>query len=130
MRIITVILLVSCFCFLSTRSALVFSYFKWNQNYIIANFCENKEVKKYTCHGNCRLSKMMQTMEQKERPASAPIIPNLQLEEFFPSVEKNDFTILSEILAFISPNFNYTNLRDQILVTNIFHPPKESPFIV
>ncbi len=73
---------------------------------------------------------MMQTMEQKERPASAPIIPNLQLEEFFPSVEKNDFTILSEILAFISPNFNYTNLRDQILVTNIFHPPKESPFTV
>lgn len=124
MRLLTILLMVFCFCFLSTRNALVFSYFKWNQEYIIANFCENKAVKEYTCQGNCRLSKMMKATEEQDRPASAPIIPNLQLEEFFSVVEKSDMLIPKQLFAFVSLNDYYTPLVGRLLATAIFHPPK------
>ncbi len=66
-------------------------------------------------------------MEEKERSASAPIIPNLQLEQFFPSVEKNDFTQPSEISILSYPNFYYLSLSDQLLITSIFQPPRDPP---
>ena len=42
--------------------------FKWNQDYIAQNLCENKAKPKLKCEGNCQLTKMMAAEEHDTAP--------------------------------------------------------------
>lgn len=127
MRYFIVISLVFSFCFLSMRSTLVYSYFKWNQEYITANFCVNRAVKESKCNGNCRLKDMMEVSEQTDQPQSVPIIPNLQVEEFYWPSTNDLANLVIDFYTFISPNFTDSFLLDRLSVQRIFHPPEHAP---
>ena len=44
--------------------------FKWNQDYIAQNLCENKAKPILKCEGNCQLTKMMAAEEKDTAPSN------------------------------------------------------------
>lgn len=124
MRFFISIALILSFCFLSLRSVMVFSYFKYNQEYITANFCINKEVKESSCHGSCQFKKMMDAEQTKNQVPGLPIIPNFQLEEFFPLLDNMNLWGYSSNDDQSNKNFVYQLPDDRLAVYGLFHPPR------
>jgi len=47
-----------------------FAYWKINQNYIIENFCVNKDKPKMHCNGKCHLSKQLEKVDETKQDKS------------------------------------------------------------
>ena len=95
--------------------------FKWNQDYIAQNLCENKAKPMLRCEGKCHLKKMMAEEEQDTTP-----------------LKKNTRSTLAEVLfsfeiavtCFPFPGYKKTlhhstdkSWKNILPVFSIFHPP-------
>ncbi|HRX29554.1 MAG TPA: hypothetical protein P5235_09210 [Saprospiraceae bacterium] len=107
---------------LSIRDLFTYSYFVINQDFIVENFCINKDKPQLMCNGSCYLNKNLKDNQDTTDKIPNPIkekkstieylgIENLlwkteiKIDDHSPILEKENF-------------FSYNYLSE------IFHPPK------
>jgi len=95
--------------------------FKWNQDYIAQNFCENKAKPKLKCEGNCQLTKMMAAEEKKTAPLKKNIRSALAevLFSFEPAITVFSFSVRKKMLHHSTDK----SWKHILPVFPIFHPP-------
>lgn len=112
----------------TTKSIVTFVSFKWNQDYIAATLCENKQQPKLECDGKCYLKKQI---EQQQESDESPLLPKKgqYFFDFFLAQEKK---LLN--LSFFKRSINVAqlaktifplnaNLHSRLFVYKILRPP-------
>ncbi len=121
MRLGIIILMIVILMVHALSFTLVYVSFKMHQDYIVANYCVQKDERVNTCQGHCQLTNEMQDQEK----------------------QKNDNPMFQEgwmNICFLKPGSGFqfelmlSQIRDQkifngslyssIFIYKIFHPPK------
>lgn len=88
-----------------------------NRDYIILNYCVNRDQPKKKCHGKCHLGKMLSAGEKKEIPSNPKEIKEtllfFSLTEFF-AVRGDSAPLLFHVITPVLP------VRPG---SGVFHPP-------
>lgn len=100
------------------RDVVVYSIFKWQQEYISKNECVNRNVTKNSCHGNCVLAERLeQPQDSPEDPFSLPETQNVKLDfigpEILDNVQCHSFERPEYSESIMSPFRGYTLLLGQ-----------------
>lgn len=95
------------------------TYYSVNIEYIIKEFCENKDKPELNCKGKCYLKKKMAQADESEKKTNE-IFKQLEFPAFIPN------SILSLSLKSIEIETDYALINDLYNYRNhirIFHPP-------
>ena len=109
-------------------SPILFLDYELRKDYIIQNYCVNKERPELHCDGKCYLSqRIQQAQAQDEQRATNQFISELfsletvEINTFF-SFTMGDFIVLAEEQANYVYEVHFPSMRGQ----SIFHPPQNS----
>jgi len=107
---------------LSIRDLFTYSYFVINQDFIVENFCINKDKPQLMCNGSCYLNKNL-----KDNQDTTDKIPN-PLKEKKSTIE---YLVIENLLwkteikiDYHSPILEKENFFSYNYLSEIFHPPK------
>ena len=94
-----------------------------NKDYIIENYCINKEKPEMKCNGKCHMKKMLsKTKESEQESFPAGTINFKSVSYILPQINKE---VLFKNKPSISSNTKYRELlRNTHYFIDIFHPPK------
>ncbi len=119
-RIVAITLLIALIsCNLSRF--FVYAGFSFNQKYIAAQLCENKDRPWLHCNGHCYLMKKLRQAEEKEQGTERQIQKSLFQEAFFTTVDLPQFH--NNLLQLI--NTPYQPLQPVQTYSAVFHPPQQ-----
>ncbi len=96
--------------------------FQINQDYIIENFCENKDKPLIDCGGQCHLNKQLQTSEEKENQILKIIKSTFEVF-YYSNEEATDFERRNVQISNAMNSF-YVVINASLIVVDIFHPPR------
>ena len=118
--IILSIILIGLVLINSTKSSLVYTYYKLDPVGFIENLCENNDKPELQCNGKCQLKKVAEsTSKDNEEP-----IRLIDFKEILLYNEKPFEYLFNKILIQKKTCFNYSNLYSYIKLQNCFHPPQ------
>lgn len=103
--------------------AVITMAFKVNQDYIAANFCENKDKPEMHCNGRCMLVKKLKQAEQNEEKQRTENLAKTALLYFC----KIHLLAVKNPLSDLKPQgFNpfYLNFKPSLFANDIFKPPQ------
>lgn len=104
----------------STKSSLVYTYYKLDPVGFIENLCENNDKPELQCNGKCQLKKVAESnSKDSEDPISL-----IDFKEILLYKEKPFEYFFNEILFKKKTAFKYSNLYTSIKLQNCFHPPQ------
>ena len=104
----------------STKSSLVYTYYKLDPVGFIENLCENNDKPELQCNGKCQLKKVAEsTSKDSEEPISL-----IDFKEILLYNEKPFEYLFNKILIKKKTCFNYSNLYSYIKLQNCYHPPQ------
>jgi hypothetical protein len=96
----------------------------FNNDFIVENYCVNKDVEEFTCNGSCHLSKQINKVDEQSTPKESNIPSIYELESLLNLSSENSDQYLA-IEESINPlNIYYCNLLTQEVTYDIFHPPQ------
>lgn len=96
----------------------------FNNDFIVENYCENKDVEEFTCNGSCHLSKQINKVDDQTAPKESNIPSIYELESSLNLNSESSFQHLS-LEESVNPfNIYYFNLLTQEVAYDIFHPPQ------
>lgn len=94
-----------------------------NYNYIVSEFCENRDKPILTCNGKCYLEKQVEQQLNLSHNKEAPNPPKVDYEKFISIKEVHLNCSLTDVNQFhISPYF-HNKLNENNLPNSIFRPP-------
>lgn len=67
------------------------THFVVNKEYVIANYCVNKEAPELKCDGKCHLRKFVQIQKEEQPTEKVPQLPISSLQELFSLILFVDF---------------------------------------
>lgn len=104
---------------------LLYLDFELRKDYIVANFCVNRDKPKLHCNGKCYLAKRMaQANKQEERQARKAYMASLIFQVM--NTSSADIFPTQAFYTGIRPalTFNYYSVfRAMLVADEIFHPP-------
>ena len=113
---------------LGSQSSKLFIYisFKINQEFIAKELCENKDVPKMNCNGNCYLAKQLKAEEEKEKEEQVPIEQRVKLDVLFIAEvqSSNDFFDTTFEAISLIDNIHFTPQKGYL--SKVFQPPPNS----
>lgn len=118
--------LVVSMAFKMLMAPIFFVNYELRKDYIIKNYCVNKNRPEMHCDGKCYLAKQIQKAEQEdEKQATNNFISKLLSLEV---VQKNDifadFFLTKRFSQKSIQNFQYKNRISHIHAFSFFHPPQ------
>jgi len=124
-KITGIVLLVALTCKI-LMAPIIFANYELRKEFIIKNFCVNKNRPILHCDGKCYLAKQIKTAEQQdEKQATASFISKLLS---FEAENKNNLFLnyftKKAAQAKETPDFIYTILPTSKLIFSFFHPPR------
>ncbi len=111
---------------------LLSGYLQWERDYIIDNFCVNKEQPQLLCSGRCYISDVLGEELQNEQQSEKSTAPTVMVERPAMTLFCTDFKPFELALTkhnnpLISP---YMHSYFYQPITSVFHPPKGSTFFL
>lgn len=102
---------------------IVYLDYEFNKEFIIKNYCVNKDRPQLHCDGKCYLAKKLKAAQEKEEQQGLQNFVKKLLTEVFDSVIAFKFDVLSK--AFIKEHKNYLYLPSPYPSPNfsIIQPP-------
>lgn len=96
----------------------------FNNDFIVENHCENKNVEEFTCNGSCHLSKQINKVDDQTTPKESNIPSIFELESSL-NLNSENLLQLFSLQEIINPkNSFYNPLVSQKVSYDIFHPPQ------
>ena len=96
----------------------------FNNDFIVENYCVNKDVEELTCNGSCHLSKQINKVDEQTVPKQSNIPSIYELESSLNLNSESSFQF-SSLGEKINPfNARLFNLFTQEVTYDIFHPPQ------
>jgi hypothetical protein len=104
--------------------AIFFNY-ELRKDYIIQNFCVNKDRPELKCDGMCYLAKQIKAAQQQdENEATATFVNKLLVLDCFPEVPQwsfdNNTWSYQDVVLLEKPQ----NINGEKILNAIFHPPQ------
>lgn len=104
----------------STKSSLVYTYFKLDPVGFIENLCKNNDNPELQCNGKCQLKKVAESnSKDSEEPMRL-----IDFKEVLLYKEKPFEYFFNKISIKKKASFKYSNLYTYIKLQNCFHPPE------
>lgn len=96
----------------------------FNNDFIVENYCVNKDVEEFTCNGSCHLSKQINKVDEQTVPKESNI-PNIFELESSLNLNSESLLQLFSLQEIVNPiNSFYNSLLSQKVSYDIFHPPQ------
>lgn len=96
----------------------------FNNDFIVENYCENKDVEEFTCNGSCHLSKQINKVNEQTEPKESNIPSIFELESSLNLNTENLFLFSSLAISLNTLNPIENQLVTQQVTFDIFHPPQ------
>jgi len=112
------------FSLLSANLSGLFVYlgFEANQNYIVKEFCENRDKPQMHCEGKCYLMKKLKQAQEKEQKQERQS-QKLQVQD---AVVSSPVTFKRYAFAETELRIPFSTGMPQSIKNSIFHPPQEN----
>lgn len=102
---------------------VIFLQYEFNKEYIIKNYCVNKNRLQLHCDGKCYLAKKLKAAEQNEENQSKIQVFNLLIEVFHEtSLNLIPLRLTTQLKT--TPNFSYGNIYQYDFLFSMFKPPR------
>lgn len=96
----------------------------FNNDFIVENYCENKDVEEFACKGSCHLNKQITKAEEPSSPKESNIPSIFELESNFNLNFESILALYSNLdIKSVKNTFNQA-LGNQSVYQDIFHPPR------
>lgn len=121
---IGVVLVVALLFVKSMVAPVLFLDYELRKDFIIQNYCENKDRPELNCDGKCYLAKRIQaTQQEDERQATSQFVSKLFSLEFHNSQSLSVTHELCSTETEPSNNFFYQETPVTAVAFQVFHPP-------
>lgn len=124
---ISVVLMVSLLAVKSMIAPILFVKYEFSKDYIIENYCVNKDKPELHCDGKCYLAKQLKAAEEQDgKAAQSEFLSYLFSFQVVLNSSVSLFQEASELLVFrVEKTFFYNNpFYSQTFHFEIFHPPQ------
>lgn len=105
----------------SSKELIQYAAFKFNQEYISAVFCINKDKPEMKCDGKCYLKKTLDTSKEEKQSKTMPPPDEKSLVVFY---ESNMPSLLSGLVSKTKSTFSYLASLSFLSEKDILHPPE------
>jgi len=103
----------------------IFLNYELRKDFIIQNFCINKDRPELNCDGQCYLAKQLKAAQQQdENEATATFVDKLLAFDCLPSTSELVFDETSFSPETKKLSFDYKQLNGIGAMQSIFHPPQ------
>lgn len=121
---IGVVLVVGLLFLKSMVAPMLFLDYELRKDFIIQNYCENKDRPELNCDGKCYLAKRLEKAQQEdEQQATNQFVSKLFSLEFHNSQNSSVTHELCTTETEPSTNFFYQKRTTKSVVSQVFHPP-------
>lgn len=117
------ILLSSVIMLLAIQNTLVYTSFKWNQDYIAQFLCIEKDIQESTCQGSCHLKTELDKVNHTDNNLPVPILNEMEINLLLVEHEMKCLKVCCAVKPKrvvgsdqLIPYFEY--------IKNCFHPPQ------
>lgn len=102
---------------------IIYLEYEFNKEYIIKNYCVNKNRPQLHCDGKCYLAKKLKAAEERDNHQSK-VSSFKQLLEIYHRCRNCSIPHLTKVIS--TPTFNYTYLNNYFLspIASILKPPQ------
>lgn len=126
-RKVSVILVVSLLAVKSMIAPILFVKYEFSKDYIIENYCVNKDKPELHCDGKCYLAKQLKAAEEQDgKAAQSEFLSYLFSFQVVLNSLESLFQETPELLAFRveKASFYHNPFHSRALHFEIFHPPQ------
>jgi hypothetical protein len=123
---ITGVVLLITITFKMFMAPLIFADYELRKDFIIKNYCVNKNRPEMHCDGKCYLAKQLEKAEQEDqKQATGNFISKLlSFESEFKTNYFSNFFAKKSLRIKENPNFQYTESFSMLHTFSFFHPPQ------
>lgn len=121
MRFFLVLIIILSFLSITFQKVVLFSVYQVNKDFIIENYCVNKEKPELECDGKCHLAKMF---KKSEKPESGFPFSEI-IERTLDYIGESSITleIKKEFFLKIKHHSHYTLMSSQPHILKLLKPP-------
>ncbi len=120
------ILLLSVLIIKAMIAPSIFVNYELRKDFIISNFCVNKDRPELHCDGQCYLAKQLKAAEQQdENEATASFMDKLFGTEFLSESPEFLTDNKLEVLSLGGLSFSYIEFMPEAHLHGAFHPPRQ-----
>jgi hypothetical protein len=123
---ITGVVLLITITFKMFMAPLIFADYELRKDFIIKNYCVNKNRPEMHCDGKCYLAKQLEKAEQEDqKQATGNFISKLlSFESEFKTNYFANFFAKKSLRIKENPNFQYAESFSMLHTFSFFHPPQ------